>query len=469
MKSSTSSLTVYGWLVCAWALIASFQYGYHISALNQIQAVLTCREILPSQTFGHMFSTCIPISNSEFSIVTSIFTVGGLVGSLYSDYLQDRFGRKGALQLSAGFTALGAGFSSIASEYGLLLLGRTFVGVGSGIGLCVCPIFLSEVSPSKIRDSVGVLTQFAIVIGIMITQLIGLRFATPTQWRLVPAASCLISIVQLLLSPAIVETPEWLGQHHMNVAATSSERAIWTVGLKYPQQAPDIEAPLLDEAPSPLSDRPREREESVSLLRLFFTPRLRRPLVIVCVAMISQQVSGAILVLLNMFQVLYYSNDILSKSLPELGPYISLGITVVNVLMTFPPIILIERMGRKRLLLVSIGGLLFSLLLVGVGLNARAPSLSSIAITTFVMSFAIGLGPVPFVMIPEVSPPEAVAALSSIALSVNWITNFLVGLTFLPLRNFLSGGKPDQEGRVFFVFVGALGLFSSVLFRAYRS
>jgi hypothetical protein len=90
--------------------------------------------------------------------------------------------------------------------------------------------------------------------------------------------------------------------------------------------------------------------------------------------------------------------------LPEFGPYVSLGITIVNVLMTFPPILLIERMGRRQLLTLSTLGAISSLVLVGLGLNTSIVTLSSVAILTFVTSFAIGLGPVPFVMIPEVSP-----------------------------------------------------------------
>jgi SP family facilitated glucose transporter-like MFS transporter 3 len=101
-----------------------------------------------------------------------VFTIGGLVGSLWSNRLQDRFGRKGALRFSGGFTALGAGFIAVALNYNLLLFGRyvnlgtyfafipssvvsALAGVGAGIGLCVGPIFLSEIAPEKIRGSVG--------------------------------------------------------------------------------------------------------------------------------------------------------------------------------------------------------------------------------------------------------------------------------------------------------------------------
>ncbi|CCM03829.1 uncharacterized protein FIBRA_05978 [Fibroporia radiculosa] len=176
-------------------------------------------------------------------------------------------------------------------------------------------------------------------------------------------------------------------------------------------------------------------------------PELRRPLIIVCFSMLVQQLSGV-------NAVLYYSNDILSNALPDLGPYVSLGITIVNFLVTGAPIFLIDRLGRKQLLSISAAGAIISLLGVGFGLDSDMVALASVTILSFVASFAIGIGPVPFVMIPEVSPHHAVSALSSVALSLNWIANFLVGLVFLPLRNLLSHGEHDREGRVFYVFAG---------------
>jgi len=176
----------------------------------------------------------------------------------------------------------------------------------------------------------------------------------------------------------------------------------------------------------------------------------------------SQQLSG-----IN--AILYYSNNILSNVLSESGAYVSLGITIVNTIMTFPPIFLIDRIGRRQLLLTSVVGALASLTFTGYGLNTGMMVTSSISIVTFVMSFAVGLGPVPFVIVSEVAPPHAVSALSSVALSLNWIANFLVGLAFLPLRNKLSGGDPAKEGRVFYVFAGLLFLCSFVFFRGYRS
>jgi len=125
-------------------------------------------------------------------------------------------------------------------------------------------------------------------------------------------------------------------------------------------------------------------------------------------------------------------------------------------------------MGRRALLAVSIFGALVSLAMAGFGLNHGLATLTSVAIITFVMSFAVGLGPVPYVMIPEVSPEHAVSALSSIALSLNWITNFFVGLTFLPLRDWLSGGSAAKEGRVFYLFAILLSASAIPLLRKYK-
>ncbi|KAF8479259.1 general substrate transporter [Russula ochroleuca] len=451
------TFTPYGWLVCIWVLVVSFQYGYHISALNQIQATLTCRAAPPF--LSHGLPTCIPMSDAEFSLVTSMFTVGGLLGSLSASMVMERHGRKAALQISGLSVAAGSGLMAIAPSTSLLLLGRFLTGCGAGIGLCTGPVFLAEIAPSNIRGSVGVLTQLAIVLGIMITQMLGLRMATPTLWRFVLLFSSAASVVQLCLSRFIVETPVWLKQH----GKPEDSRLVQSSLFQEPDFSNSVEDPLLDETLQGSQHQLDDHREptSPSSLDLLMSFELRRPLVVVSSAMISQQVSG-----IN--AILYYSNDIFSRVLPDAGPYVSLGITLVNTLMTFPPIFLIDRIGRRPLLLASVIGALSSLVLTGYGLNTGMTIVSSIAILTFVMSFAVGLGPVPFIIISEVAPSRAASTLSSVGLSLNWIANFIVGLAFLPLRNKLSGGDSSKEGRVFYIFAGVLFLFSSIFFRSYR-
>ncbi|KAI9509950.1 general substrate transporter [Russula earlei] len=458
MSSTKSTFTPYGWLVCNWVLIVSFQYGYHISALNQIQAILTCRAGPPHPS--HRLPTCIPMSDATFSLVTSVFTVGGFLGSSTAGAVMERLGRKPALQISAVFVAVGSGLMGIAPSTFLLLLGRFLTGCGAGIGLCVGPVFLAEIAPSNIRGSVGVLTQLAIVLGIMITQVLGLRMATPTLWRLVLLFSSAASVVQICLGRFIVETPVWLKQYGKSEDSLVARRFLF----QEPDSSDSVEDPLLDEIPQgsqrELDDRRGPTTAFIS--DLLKNAEFHRPLVVVSSVMIAQQISG-----IN--AILYYSNDIFSRVLSDAGPYVSLGITLVNILMTFPPIFLIDRVGRKPLFLASVAGAFISLVLTGYSLNMGMTIVSSASILIFVMSFAIGLGPVPFIILSEVAPSRAVSALSSVALSMNWISNFIVGFAFLPLRNKLSGGDPTKEGRVFFVFAGLLFLFSSIFSRSYRA
>ena len=125
------------------------------------------------------------------------------------------------------------------------LVARLLTGVSAGLGLCVGPIYISEIAPSKIKGSVGelvrgivcannvlilfvgVLTQFAIVIGIMITQAMGLRLATPRTWRIVLLISSGLALAQLLVGPFIVESPVWLNRHGLLRDKDASARRLW--------------------------------------------------------------------------------------------------------------------------------------------------------------------------------------------------------------------------------------------------
>jgi MFS transporter, SP family, solute carrier family 2 (facilitated glucose transporter), member 3 len=100
------------------------QYGYHTSALNQLQAVLTCKVTDDTTSTYYGLPTCIPMSDATFSVVTAMFTVGGFFGSLFSNIVMDRYGRKGASRLSAALTATGAALFGLSASVGPLILGR---------------------------------------------------------------------------------------------------------------------------------------------------------------------------------------------------------------------------------------------------------------------------------------------------------------------------------------------------------
>ncbi|KAJ3995696.1 general substrate transporter [Lentinula boryana] len=479
--SSADSLSLYGWLVIGWITATPFSYGYHISVLNQLHSVLACEPSLAANNFP----TCFELNDFTFSAVTSVFNLGGLLGSAQANVLMEKYGRRGTARISAGFTALGSAIMCLSGSVAILGIGRFMTGIGSGIGICLAPLYIAEIAPKTIASTLGVLTQLGIVLGIFLTQLLGVYFSSPdagpNAWRLVLFFSFAVAFIQVLMTGFMVESPRYLRSKSLRAGeeARAIETRIW--GHGHGVGGDSATSPLLEEHDP--EAHPAVPHGNLSALTssqvLFKTPAdVRIPLLLMCCAMIGQQFSG-----IN--AVLYYSNDILSQALPELGKYVSLGITIVNVIMTFPPIFLIEKLGRKSLLFFSVAGAIVSLTVLGIALNfagaagSTGPTawttVSSVFIIFFVMSFATGLGPVPFIMISEISPFYAVSALSTISLTLNWLSNFCVSLLFLPLRNALSGGAPGDPhhdpgkvGRVFWVFAVILALVMSVVWRKWR-
>jgi MFS transporter, SP family, solute carrier family 2 (facilitated glucose transporter), member 3 len=122
-----------------------------------------------------------------------------------------------------------------------------------------------------------------------------------------------------------------------------------------------------------------------------------------------------------------------------------------------------QRVGRKPLLLTSIASMALCLFVVGFGLNNDHALLTGIFIVLVVASFALGLGAIPFLLVPEIMPTHAIPASQVIALSCSWSTNFFIAIGFLPLRNLMSSpirgsDRREGEGNVFAVFVGVLVL-----------
>ena len=143
-----------------------------------------------------------------------------------------------------------------------------------------------------------------------------------------------------------------------------------------------------------------------------------------------------------------YSVSVLSKLLPTTAGIITVGVGVLNLIVTIACAPLSDKLGRKMCLLLSIAGMGISSLLLAFGLMEDVRELSAVGTLLFVASFAVGLGPVPFILASELVGPEAVGATQSWALAANWIATFLVAQFFPILDNALGKGK------VYFLFAG---------------
>ena len=414
------------------------------------------------------------MSDSTFSLVVSMLNVGGLLGAILAPRFSDRFGRRLTLFGNTALLLLGSLSMGLASNLYVLLWGRFLAGVGSGIITVICSTYIAECVPDDLRGIFGVCNQLGIVLGILVAQVLGMFLSTLSGWRWILLIGAFLSLFQAILLPFCVESPRYLaakagGYNAAKASLTklrgtefvedeiNSWRRDWAEEAGEQQQ-------LLDEI-----DDPREEEQqtdghtplvhlakaqNVGMFSFLTSPLYRKPLCILLLLHVTQQFSG-----IN--AVIFYSTSIMTPILPQYSDKITVFISLINVTMTLVSGYLMDRLGRRSLFLYSAGIMAAVTLVLAWSMDTNMwPSLSAVAIIGFVAAFAVGLGPIPFLMIPEIVDTQAVSTAGSIALSTNWICNFVVSAGFLVVRNALGGG-----GKVFYLFAVILATVWVIAYR----
>lgn len=468
-------MTPYCAFVVLWVVLTTFNFGFGTSELNPLQKALTCSTTIERSPLADLPS-CIRMSNAQFGYVTAAFTVGGFVGSLSLSSLKTIISplkkSKNALIFASLCNVAGGLVRAWSASWPVLAAGRLLLGIGSGVALVVVPAYLNDISPSAMQGSIGVLNQLSIVIGILVAQALGVSqlgdVASPGAWRWVPIVSVAFSLLHVGLSPWAAHAPGDAGNPEV------VRGKLWR-SARRDTNSGSVEADALLTPDEPDADTCSDHHMSTAttttttpsismLLQLAFSSKrasdlssartqgdLRRGTRMIIFTQMAQQLSG-----IN--AVLYYSTGILSDALGAGGGgnadadktarLIGLGVTFVNFVMTFPPIPLIDesRLGRKRLLQISSSTMAISAAVLGFALIYSKIVLASISILLFAAGFSAGLGPIPFLILPELVPRSAVQPASSLGIACNWLANITLATIFLPLKDALGG-------KVFFIFV----------------
>ncbi|KAG1465203.1 hypothetical protein G6F46_002468 [Rhizopus delemar] len=444
---SNHHLTPYLLFVVTTILLSAFQYGYHNGELNTPQSVI-------SQCQGasnvNRLPECIPMPDADYALIVSMLTAGGLVGALSAPYFNDRYGRRRTLLATNVFLGLGSVLCTLASTAKGMMVGRFLSGIGSGLVTVVVPAYIAECVPEARRGLFGAFNQLSIVIGIMVAQIMGLVWSTLARWRYILAVGIVLAVLQASLLPLCVDSPRYLASLPGGVdkakaallrlrqePAEEVEEEIATWKRDWANGVEESEEAVL------LQEDPRTEEEEgyqkVTSWEFLTSARYRRPLFILLVLQLSQQLSGV-------NAVIFYSTSIMSTVFPESSGLITVSISIVNLVMTTLSAVLMDRAGRRTLFLTSSGLMTLMGTLLGWSIGAGHDRTSAFAIIGFIASFAIGLGPIPFLMIPEVVETKAVSSACSVGLSVNMISNFIISAGFLSLRNLLG------QAHVFYLF-----------------
>jgi sugar porter (SP) family MFS transporter len=465
--------TVYLWYLVLIATVGPLHFGYHLvryldnhrypaklisllqAELNAPAKVIRCEKKSSPTTGAIHLPQCIPMDNTEFAIIQSIFTLGGLFGALIAGPLATRYGRLLTMRLTTIFFILGPAAEALAPNMALISLGRFLSGVGSGAATVVCPIYVSEISPLEKRGLYGAFTQVMVNVGILTTLLLGYFLSHGNYWRLVLAVAGMIGVVQFFGLLGAPETPKWLAEHKKTNKARQvlqrirgEDANIEDETKHWKSDSSEGEEEALLAAPS--GESPPQRP-AVSFMDVVRQSRYRRAVIAVVAVMAAQQLTG-----IN--SIMMYSVSILGGLLPTSATLLTVAVSVLNVIITLVCAPLADKIGRKSCLLLSITGMGISSAFLALGLEFGVSVLSAIATLTFVASFGVGLGPVPFILASELVGPEAVGATQSWALAANWIATFAVA-QFFPIIDEAVGG----HGRVYWLFAGMALLLGSFI------
>ena len=385
------------------------------------------------------------LTTFALEVIVSGVLAGAAAGALLGGRMADLFGRRRLLIVTAIIFGLGGLACAAATSTAILIVGRIVVGLGIGLSSGTVPVYISEVSPADARGWQVSLFQLAITVGILLAYVVDYAFAAIQGWRwmfglaVVPAAIFGLGMVFL------PESPRWLAAHgHVDRARAMLARIRGTSDV-------DIEMREIVEG----IERDQDRRGRLSDL---FAPSVRPALIVGIGLAVFQQVTG-----IN--TVIYYAPLIIQSSgiSSASGAILATaGIGVVNVLMTIVAMWLIDRMGRRPLLLTGIAGMVITLGVLGLAFHmaGRTGALAWLAVVSmmvYVASFAISLGPIFWLLISEIYPLKIRSSAEGLAAAFNWGSNLLVSLTFLTLLQMMG---PTRTFWLYGAFAIAAWVFS---------
>jgi sugar porter (SP) family MFS transporter len=401
------------YLAAAFAALGGLLFGYDTGVISG--ALIFIQKTFSLSTF-----------NQE--LVVSVVLVGACIGALSGGRLADRFGRRHMLIFTAIIFITGAIVCAMAQDVTMLIVGRSIVGLGIGLASSTVPLYISEVSPAGARGWQVSLFQFAITVGILAAYLVDYAFAASENWRwmlglaVVPGAALGLGMLGL------PESPRWNAQRG-NVEKARSVLVKVRGTQDVDAEMREIEATL------------HQAQEHGRFSDLWL-PEVRLAMVIGIGLAIFQQVTG-----IN--TVIYYAPKIIqSAGISSASGAIlaTAGIGLVNVVMTVVSMWLIDRVGRRPLLLTGIAGMIISLGVLGYAFYSpkHSGSFAEVAVVTlmfYVASFAISLGPIFWLLIAEIYPLKIRGSAEGVAAATNWAANFVVSLTFLTLLQVIGATR----------------------------
>ncbi len=364
------------------------------------------------------------LSASMEEIVVSSVLVGAAVGAALGGALTNRFGRRKLIILAGIIFTLSAIGTALAPTVSLLIVGRIVSGLGIGVASFISPMYIAEVVPAKVRGALVAVNMLAITTGIVAAYLVDYALSGIEGWRYMFGLGAIPAVILIIAMWKLPDSPRWL------ISTSRVKQA--KVVLKSLRTVSDIDPEIADIQQS-------MAKQGAGGIAGLLRPSVRMPMIVGIGLAVFQQITG-----IN--TVMYYSPTILKfAGIENTGTAILAGAGLTGVMWCFHvlAIFMLDRVGRRPLLLAGVAGQIVGLAILGAAFEFQqlASFKSYVAIgglVIYVSCFAFGLGPIFWLMISEIYPLKVRGAAMSAVTVINWITNLGVAVTFLSLVKVLG-------------------------------
>lgn len=418
------------WIATSIITLQSFLTGYILCVLNP--CLVEGDNVSAEDCLSGDDNTCPPgsvyrdleLSTLDASLATSLVILGGLVGSFACMKPGEYYGRKPTILFNNVFFILGGLLSTLADKK-CLFIGRFISGIGIGTTSVMVPVLLAEISPDDCRGTITTMHQVVLTFSILISSLVGYGFVTYVShgWQYCQALEVIPSLLMLIFSSWVPESPKWL------ISNNNKDEAI-TVLKSLRENEYDVDNEIIQMVEETSSDC---SSDEVTWKEVFLN---KKGLFIGCALMFIQAFTG-----IN--SVVFYSTTIFGFAGFKQAILATSSFGAVNFISTCISAYIIDIYGRKVLLFN--GTIIMTVSLVVLSVALLSPSSSSqgiiavIAVLTYTVGFAIGLGAVVWVMLSELMPTRSRTKAVSVFLSINWIGNFVIAIGSLLTIDALGG------------------------------
>jgi MFS transporter, SP family, galactose:H+ symporter len=390
------------------------------------------------------------LSPNQEGLVVSAVLIGAMFGPFLSGFLTDLLGRKKINIIASLVFVLGSIVAAMASSVNMLIGGRLLLGLAIGIVAATVPLYLAELSPKDKRGQLVTFFQLAITLGILLSYVVGFLFeSAESAWRLMFWAGFVPAILLFLGMLFVPESPRWL------ITKGRLEEAKEV--LKKLREPSEAETEF-NETQNLIEQEKNNKTD----WRELFSKKLRIPLLIGIGIFGIQQFSG-----IN--AIIYFSTDIFKELFTSTQATLAtVGVGFVNTLATILGMRFIDKWGRKPLLYMGLIGTAVCLGTVGLAFyfkDSLPESLRQVmlvgGIYTYIIFFAVSLGPLGWLLISEIYPLKIRGFAASMGSFNHWFFDMLVAFSF-PIMRATSLG---ENGGIFGIYM--LVVLFGLLFAKY--